>query len=661
MSLHISTKNNLLKSTFIISVLSPVLLLSFAVGSWLAPSVDAEPVTGFVAGRIIDDAVFTNSSTMTIEQIQSFLNQKVPTCDTNGLKASEYGGPDLNGDGKVQRWEWGQAYYNQNTFTCLRNYVDGGKSSAQLIYDTAQEFDINPQILIVLLQKEQGLIQDEWPLNVQYRSATGYGCPDTAACDSQYYGLTNQIRWAATMFRAIINASPTWYTPYLLGNNYIQYNPNANCGGSNVNIENRATQALYNYTPYQPNQAALDAGWGTVNCGAYGNRNFYLYFKDWFGNTIGPDDAWSPMDTKLYADASYTNEITNSNGAYYLYPGQKAYLRITAQNIGRTTWDKSNTFLGTHSPYDYASPFADSSWLKSNRPSNMIETTVAPNQKATFQFSITAPTTQNKYRERYSVVHEGISWIDNTYIDTVVYVPSEFPATELNSGNRIPSGATIPSGQYLYSPQKRSVLRLNVNGNLELYTNFVKVWESKTAGLKATKLVNQSDGNLALYTENNVLVWSSGTSGNGPSELVLQPDGNLVLYSGSVPTWSSATSAYKESLVSNQFIISNGELLPGQSITSPDRKYRLILQGDGNLVLYSPNRATWSSATFGQMDKLRLQGDGNLVLYDLSNKPVWSTKSFGTSARLLEMQQDANLVLYTPSKHVWSSQTYLVN
>ncbi len=56
---------------------------------------------------------------------------------------------------------------------------------------------------------------------------------------------------------------------------------------SNVNIVNLATAALYDYTPYQPNAAALAAGYGTGDsCSSYGNRNFYLYFNDWFGTTI---------------------------------------------------------------------------------------------------------------------------------------------------------------------------------------------------------------------------------------------------------------------------------------------------------------------------------------------------------------------------------------
>lgn len=232
---------------------------------------------GFEAGRIIDDAVMANSQSMNVSQIQAFLNSKVPVCDNWGT----------NGSTPTSRRD----YFNSRGWpiplTCLKDYTENGKSSAQIIYDAAQEYTINPQVLIVLLQKEQGLVTDDWPDPTQYRSATGYGCPDTAVCDSLYYGFTNQIRNAAKMFRRILDASPYWYTPYVLGNNYIQYSPDPGCGGTWVNIQNRATQGLYNYTPYQPNQASLNAGYGSGDyCSSYGNRNFYLYFTSWFGSTL---------------------------------------------------------------------------------------------------------------------------------------------------------------------------------------------------------------------------------------------------------------------------------------------------------------------------------------------------------------------------------------
>jgi len=259
-------------------------------------------------------------TSMSVTQIQSFLNSKVPTCDTNGTQLSEYGGPDLNKDGKVQRWEWGKANYNQTTFTCLRNWKNSsGVSAAQVIYNKAQSYSINPQVLIVLLQKEQGLVTDTWPLNIQYRSATGYGCPDTAPCDSQYYGLENQLDWAAKMYRSILNQDPNWYSPYIKGTNpRVYWHPSggnyvnssgvddsrAGCGYNSLTIKNWSTASLYSYTPYRPNQAALRAGFGTGDsCSSYGNRNFYSYFTDWFGSTTLPPAIKTSSSNTVYLQA----------------------------------------------------------------------------------------------------------------------------------------------------------------------------------------------------------------------------------------------------------------------------------------------------------------------------------------------------------------------
>ncbi len=265
--------------------------------------------SGFNAGNIISDNVFANKNSMSTSQVQAFLNSKVPACDTWGTQTSEFGGGT--------RRQWGEARGYYAPYTCLRDYSEGGKSAAQIITDISQEFSINPQVLLVLLQKEQSLVTDTWPTHIQYRSATGYGCPDTAPCDSQYYGLTNQLRWAARMFRAILNATPTWHTPYVLGSNFIRYSPDASCGGSNVTIQNRATQALYNYTPYQPNQGAINAGWGTAHCGAYGNRNFYLYFTNWFGST---------QDSSPLVSSGVTTSTTRAG------TGQPIYVSYSIRN-----------------------------------------------------------------------------------------------------------------------------------------------------------------------------------------------------------------------------------------------------------------------------------------------------------------------------------------
>lgn len=244
----------------------------------------ANSIVDFQPGRIVDDDVFTAAGSMSVYDIQNFLNSKVPSCDTNGTQpASDFGRSDLTHAQYAATQGWPGPPY-----TCLRDYRENGLSAAQIIYNTAQQYQINPQVLIVLLQKEQGLVTDTWPLPSQYRTATGYGCPDSTGCDATYYGFTNQVTWSGKMFHAIMTSSPTWYSPYVQGNNYIQWSPNTSCGGATVNITTLATQALYDYTPYQPNSSALAAGYGRGDsCSSNGNRNFYLYFNDWFGSTFG--------------------------------------------------------------------------------------------------------------------------------------------------------------------------------------------------------------------------------------------------------------------------------------------------------------------------------------------------------------------------------------
>jgi len=289
MNIRISNKNtNLLLLGLVVFGIS----LTVFITHFYSRSATAANLSNFNPGHIIDDTIFTNSNSMTVNQIQAFMNGKVSSCDTNGTQpASDYGQPSMTHAQYAASQGWSSPPY-----TCLKDYTENGLSSAQIIYNTAQKYQINPEVLLVLLQKEEGLVTDTWPLATQYKTATGYGCPDTSGCDTKYYGFTNQVQWSAIMFHAIMTNSPTWYTPYILGNNFIYYNPSTSCGGSTVNIQNRATMALYNYTPYQPNSAALSVGYGLAPpCGSYGNRNFYLYFTDWFGSTLVTNTVYTTV------------------------------------------------------------------------------------------------------------------------------------------------------------------------------------------------------------------------------------------------------------------------------------------------------------------------------------------------------------------------------
>lgn len=280
-----------------------VALLASTVSSLLTSTANAVSGSDFNASRIMDDSIFFDGNTMSAQDIEAFLVSKVPSCDTNGQQPKTY---TYNGQTvTTTRAVWAQRTGNpQPPYTCLRDYMvnepaqgtdqyctgkpveAGYKIAAQVISDVARLCSINPKVLIVLLQKEQGLITDDWPWQWQYQAATGFACPDTAACDPSYAGLYNQLYYGARQYQRYAKL-PDSYSYRAGRNNFIQYNPNTACGGSAIFIQNQATAGLYNYTPYQPNQAALNNLYGTGDgCSSYGNRNFWRQYTDWFGSPI---------------------------------------------------------------------------------------------------------------------------------------------------------------------------------------------------------------------------------------------------------------------------------------------------------------------------------------------------------------------------------------
>ncbi|MBQ6409928.1 hypothetical protein IJI18_01570 [Candidatus Saccharibacteria bacterium] len=237
-------------------------------------STSAANLANFNAGYIISDYQMTQYDSMSEMDIQNFLWAKGRCYNTN-----------FNGVGT--RVDYFSDYTPPTTWhvrnghtVCLAEENVNGESAAHVIWQAAQDYRINPKVLLVLIQKETGLITDPIPNSWDYQRTAGYGCPDTAACSEKYYGFKNQIRNAAYLFRVVMDGNSSYYP---IGYNNIRYSPNPDCGSSMVYIQNLATSALYRYTPYQPNAGALAAGYGTAYCGAYGNRNFFAYFQDWFG------------------------------------------------------------------------------------------------------------------------------------------------------------------------------------------------------------------------------------------------------------------------------------------------------------------------------------------------------------------------------------------
>ena len=514
--------------------------LFLTAGLFIINSQKVSAVSGsdFRAGRIIDDSIFYNGGTMTALEIQNFLNAKVPVCDTNGTQPR----------GNTTRAAYGTSVGNPPPYICLKDYTEnipsksadtycngtitgGPKSAAQIIRDVGVACGVSQKAMVVLLEKEQSLVTDDWPWNIQYRSATGYGCPDTAPCDAEYYGFFNQVYNAARQFKRY-SIQPQLFNYRSGQTSYIQYNPNSGCGGTNVYIENAATAALYNYTPYQPNASALNNLYGSGDsCGAYGNRNFWRMHNDWFGSTSGP-----AFHATYQSQSSYP--IIDSGIGISVF--------FQFKNTGSAFWkDDMSTFPGYYpvrlaatSPINRNSAFSASNWPSPNRPTGVFskvyesdgttlatdQHTVFPGQIARFEFTINVDPNipGGVYREFFQPIVEGApgySWNmgGGVYLDIGVNTPQMKAAfagqsayTTINRGASSPAFLRFknvgndPWFDDTSRPTGKRVVHLATSWPINKPSSFSSGWPlTNRPGLNFSK-VYQADGTTLSSAQHTV-------------------------------------------------------------------------------------------------------------------------------------------------------------
>lgn len=206
-----------------------VLILVFL--SALLPQLAAF-ASGFDPNYIISDHEVLAKNSMTLEQIQNFLERK-------GSYLANYRAEDPDG----KSW-----------------------TAAEIIYNRAKNNGISPKFILTLLQKEMSLVEDDSPQKSQLDWATGYGCPDGGSCNERWRGFWKQVNSATLQFYDYLE-NPQDYN-YQKGKTYTFNNPYSTTIKKTVEVRpaNKATAGLYNYTPHVYN----------------GNHNFYKIWKRYF-------------------------------------------------------------------------------------------------------------------------------------------------------------------------------------------------------------------------------------------------------------------------------------------------------------------------------------------------------------------------------------------
>lgn len=562
-------KRKFLRNSIIVVAVLAFLGVFYGLAYKNTPETDATvKATGFNAGRIIDDEVFYNANTMTVDEIQAHLDKYSASCDMWGEKAIGYG-RSINGkavDPTISRREYarlmreaGRSDYHDAPYVCISkyyenptthttNYDTNGEaqedmiSAAQIIYDAAQKYSINPQVLLVMLKKESYVWGDTWPLKNEYNTVMGYGCPDNAACDAKYYGFYNQVMkaaWQLNYYKEHIYSYG--YYPYMTNNIY--YSPNTSCGTKAVYLENIATTSLYIYTPYTPNDAALANYPGEAYCGSYGNRNFFMYFNEWFGsgyytfsatetiitegtyrivsaeNTSNSlqvlDDALT-VNTRQDNNNDLFNFARNSDGTYTLYniatnkaidvPESKAENGVSPIifNYHGGNNQRWKLYINSDSTISIASALNKTLVISNNGNSQYLNIYSANSDSNDYYL---VPVSNIETVETETLYRLQSKAISNKYIDIYGGITKNTTSGKINtftknngeSDNQTFLIKNIPNSDYYYLENEASGLRLTINGTGKLNIDTLAVSKS-TMSCNQKWSLKESSGYITLFS-----------------------------------------------------------------------------------------------------------------------------------------------------------------
>lgn len=254
--------------------------------------------------RVLSDADLENYASMSTNDIQTFLLQK------GSLGA--YATIDI--DGKI-------------------------RSAAEIIDRVARAYKINPQFLLALIQKEQGVVEGKTPSEDKLAWAAGYSVCDRCDKDHplllEYKGFAKQLEAAANRIRNtyLIQLDTTGKTLTGWGLGITKY-----LSGVKITPMNRTTAALYTYTPH-----------------VSGNHLLWRIWQKWFA--------------KKYPDGSLlTSDYSKDDTVYLIQNGLKRPITSKATLLSRFDLNKIITVTREElDGYNVGAPiqFPDFSLLRS--------------------------------------------------------------------------------------------------------------------------------------------------------------------------------------------------------------------------------------------------------------------------------------------------------
>jgi len=182
----------------------------------------------------------------------------------------------------------------------------------------------------------------------------------------------------------------------------------------------------------------------SITAGQYENTQEYFSLvsegKEWFNDfglhwpirVLSPTPLWQSISQDIHTDINRT-KLANPQA---LSPNTTYHATVRARNTGNTIWQKDGAHpvrLGTSSPVDRTSLFSNASWMSSSRASSLSETSVAPGDTGTFNFTFTTPSSYGSYKEYFRPVAEGQAWMNDIGFYWPLKVAAPTPLWQITS------------------------------------------------------------------------------------------------------------------------------------------------------------------------------------------------------------------------------------
>lgn len=448
--------------------ISKLLFLSVFI-SGITFVLNSNPVAAFDDSRIIDDILFSDTKSMSKQDIQDFLNAKggfIATWkdevnmpfpgkkDTSGRQCFSHRATGMSAAEIIYEasTDW-QANYmvwrdpDGNVIPRLQWHSYEGKI-ASCRTEVAEWAPyglktVSPKVLLATMQKEQTLVTAtgtysnntsaylnppcNWTggecgnNNYKLYWAMGYGYPDSGNTKDRYGGFYNQINWAAWQLR--FNYERSAGNTDWDGVGYIYYSgpmtegthkPCATCDPQEYDGYWRDYEGNLHYIS---NRATASLYYYTPHIN--GNKNFVTIYESWF--------------EPVFADA-YSYKYHSQSAHPAMKQGFGNILYIKYKNTGTETWydkDAINSApagtlpieIVTDQPYNHKISEFNNRWADKNTPSRNFyrvykgdgntltsnQNVVSPGQVVEFKINLTSSsdTEPKKYQEFFTLSRNG--------------------------------------------------------------------------------------------------------------------------------------------------------------------------------------------------------------------------------------------------------------